>query len=78
MLNGHMDTGMHLRHDEVIGPVPPKRAILPTRIEDGVLYGTGMDNMKSGLAAILSAAKAIKDAGFTLNGDLIVAGVAGK
>ena len=78
MLNGHMDTGMHLRHDEVIGPVPPKRAILPTRIEDGVLYGTGMDNMKSGLAAIMSAAKAIKDAGFALNGDLIVAGVAGE
>ena len=78
MLNGHMDTGMHLRHDEVIGPVPPKRAILPTRIENGVLYGTGMDNMKSGLAAIMSAAKAIKDAGFTLNGDLIVAGVAGE
>jgi len=69
---------MHLRHDEVIGPVPPKRAILPTRIEDGVLYGTGMDNMKSGLAAIMSAAKAIKDAGFALNGDLIVAGVAGE
>src|SRR5215510_3319509 len=78
MLNGHMDTGMHLRHDEVIGPIPPKREILPTRIEDGVLYGTGMDNMKSGLAAIMSAAKALKDAGFTLNGDLIVAGVAGE
>lgn len=78
MLNGHMDTGMHLRHDEVIGPIPPKRPVLATRIEDGVLYGTGMDNMKSGLAAIMSAAKALKEGGFRLNGDLIVTGVVGE
>lgn len=78
MFNGHMDTGMHLRHDEVIGPTPPKRPILATRIEDGVLYGTGMDNMKSGLAAVMSAAKAIKNSGYVLSGDLIVAGVVGE
>jgi acetylornithine deacetylase/succinyl-diaminopimelate desuccinylase-like protein len=78
MLNGHMDTGIHLRHDELSGATPPKRPILSPRIEDGVLYGTGMDNMKSGLAAIMSAAKAIHDSGFHLNGDLIVAGVAGE
>ena len=78
MLNGHMDTGVHLRHEELIGPTPPHKPIVPTRIEDGVLYGTGMDNMKSGLAAIMSAAKAIKNSGVRISGDLIVAGVAGE
>jgi acetylornithine deacetylase/succinyl-diaminopimelate desuccinylase-like protein len=78
MLNGHMDTGIHLRHEEVVGPVPPKKPILTPRRENGVLYGTGMDNMKSGLAAIMYAAKSIKHSGIALDGDLIVAGVAGE
>ena len=54
MLNGHMDTGIHLRHEDLIGPVPVKKPILTPRLEDGVLYGTGMDNMKSGLALRVS------------------------
>jgi acetylornithine deacetylase/succinyl-diaminopimelate desuccinylase-like protein len=78
MFNGHMDTGVHLRHEELVGPLPPKKPILTPRRENGVLYGTGMDNMKSGLAAIMYAAKTIKDSGFILDGDLIVAGVAGE
>ena len=78
MLNGHMDTGIHLRHEDLIGPVPVKKPILTPRLEDGVLYGTGMDNMKSGLAAIMCALKTIKNSGFKLNGDLVVAGVVGE
>jgi acetylornithine deacetylase/succinyl-diaminopimelate desuccinylase-like protein len=78
MFNGHMDTGVHLRHEELVGPVPPKKPILTPRRENSVLYGTGMDNMKSGLAAIMYAAKTIKHSGFILDGDLIVAGVAGE
>jgi acetylornithine deacetylase len=78
MLNGHMDTGVHLRHEELVGPLPPKKPTLTPRRENGVLYGTGMDNMKSGLAAIMCAAKSVKESGFVLDGDLIVAGVAGE
>lgn len=78
MLNGHMDTGVHLRHEDLAGPLPPKSPVLNPRLEDGVLYGTGMDNMKSGLAAIMGAAKAIKDSGLNLRGELIVAGVVGE
>lgn len=78
MLNGHMDTGAPVRHEELTGPIPPRAPHLEPYTENGILYGTGMDNMQSGLAAIMSAAKAIKDSGLVLQGDLIVAGVAGE
>lgn len=79
MFNGHMDTSAPIRHQELAGPIPPRTAhIAEPYIEDGILYGTGMDNMKSGLAAIMSAARAIKVSGVHLKGDLIVAGVVGE
>lgn len=78
MLNGHMDTGAPVRHEELCGPVPPRAPHMEPYVEDGILYGTGMDNMKSGLAAIMSAARAIKESGTSLRGDLIVAGVVGE
>lgn len=78
MLNGHMDTGAPVRHEELCGPVPPRLPHIEPYIEEGILYGTGMDNMKSGLAAIMSAARAIKDSATSLKGDLIVAGVVGE
>lgn len=78
MFNGHMDTGAPVRHEDLSGPVPPRAPHMEPYIEDGILYGTGMDNMKSGLAAIMSAARAIKDSGIFLKGDLIVAGVVGE
>ena len=78
MFNGHMDTGAPVRHEELTGPVPPRAPHIDPYSEDGILYGTGMDNMKSGLAAIMSAVRAIKAAGVVLKGDLIVAGVAGE
>jgi acetylornithine deacetylase/succinyl-diaminopimelate desuccinylase-like protein len=78
MFNGHMDTGAPVRHDELAGPVPPPAPWIEPYREDGILYGTGMDNMKSGLAAFMSAARAIRASGVKLRGDLIVAGVAGE
>jgi putative selenium metabolism hydrolase len=69
VLNGHMDTV------DVGGPsrwpTPPYEGV----IKDGVLYGRGACDMKGGLAAMVYAVKALKDAGVELAGDLYVAGV---
>jgi acetylornithine deacetylase/succinyl-diaminopimelate desuccinylase-like protein len=78
MFNGHMDTGAPARHEELAGPVPPTPPWMEPYRDGGILYGTGMDNMKSGLAAIMYAAKSIHAVGIPLRGDLIVAGVAGE
>lgn len=45
-------------------------------VRDGRMYGRGAYDMKCGLAAILGAVKALRDAGVRLRGDLLVAGVA--
>ena len=66
MLNAHMDT-VGIEHM----PEP-----FSADIVDGKLYGRGAYDMKGSLAAMLAAAKAIVDAGATLNGDLLLAGVA--
>jgi acetylornithine deacetylase len=66
MLNGHMDT-VGIDYME-IDPLNP-------HVRDGKLYGRGSCDMKGGLAAILSAAKALVDSGTELRGDLVVAGV---
>jgi acetylornithine deacetylase/succinyl-diaminopimelate desuccinylase-like protein len=78
MFNGHMDTGTPMRHEDITGVVPSPAQVMAPRIEDGLLFGTGMDNMKSGLAAIMSAATAVKASGVSLGADLFVVGVAGE
>jgi len=66
MLNGHMDTvGIDYMEIDPLDPV----------VKEGKLYGRGANDMKSGLAAILAATKAVVDSGVTLRGDLIVAAV---
>ena len=66
MLNGHMDTvGIDYMEIDPLDPV----------VKEGKLYGRGSNDMKGGLAAILSAAKALVDSGVELQGDLIVAAV---
>jgi acetylornithine deacetylase len=45
-------------------------------IRDGKLYGRGAYDMKGSLAACMAAAKAIRDSGTRLRGDLLVAAVA--
>ncbi|MBI5563249.1 MAG: ArgE/DapE family deacylase [Chloroflexi bacterium] len=66
MLNAHMDTvGIENMPEPFVA-----------EIIDGKLYGRGAYDMKGSLAAMLAAAKAVVDSGATLNGDLMLAGVA--
>lgn len=66
MLNGHADTV------GVEGMAEPFAA----RQSDGRVYGRGAHDMKGSLAAGLGALKALRDAGLTLDGDLVFAAVA--
>ena len=69
MFNGHMDTEV---------PTLGENKSLTPRIEDGRLFGHGIYNMKSGVAAMVAAAVAVKKAGIALKGDLIVTPVVGE
>jgi acetylornithine deacetylase len=66
MWNGHMDT------------VGPNGMLQPfdAQVRDKKLYGRGSQDMKGSLAAMLSAIRAIQEAGIRLQGDIILAGVA--
>jgi acetylornithine deacetylase len=66
MWNAHMDTV------GVAGMAEPFAA----RVENGRLYGRGAYDMKGSLAAQLAAARALREAGIVLAGDLLVAAVA--
>ncbi len=66
MLNAHYDT---VGVDEMVDP-------FSATIRDGRLYGRGAYDMKGSLAACMSAAKGLIDAGIILDGDLVVAAVA--
>ncbi|CAG0934473.1 acetylornithine deacetylase [Thermoflexales bacterium] len=66
MLNGHIDTvGVEHMPNPFSG-----------EIREGKLYGRGAYDMKGGVAAMLTAAKALRDAGLALKGDLLLAAVA--
>ena len=66
MLNGHTDTvGIDYMEIDPLDPV----------VKEGRMYGRGTFDMKGGLAAILSATKAVADSGVELKGDLVVAAV---
>lgn len=78
MFNGHMDTGSPIPHELVAPGVAGQVGFLTPRREGDILYGTGMDNMKSGLAAIMAAQVACHRSGVRLPGDVIVAGVCGE
>jgi acetylornithine deacetylase len=66
MLNAHVDT---------VGIEGMERPF-SARITNGRLYGRGAYDMKGAMAACIGAVKALVDAGVTLAGDLVVAGVA--
>jgi len=66
MLNAHYDTvGIADMDDPFSGT-----------LRDGRLYGRGAYDMKGALAACMTAAKALLDAGITLPGSLLIAAVA--
>ncbi len=66
MLNGHIDT-VGVEHM----PQP-----FSGEIRAGKLYGRGAYDMKGSVAAMLAAVKALRDAGLSLPGDLLLAAVA--
>lgn len=67
MLNGHIDTvGIDGMQIDPFDPV----------LKEGKLYGRGAMDMKSGVAAQIMAAIALKEAGFQPKGDIILACVA--
>jgi len=75
--NAHLDTT--LRPDAVWSARDPKDPLYHSAwVEGDSIYGDGVVNDKGPMAAYLVAAKAIRDAGFPLKGDLIVSAVAGE
>lgn len=77
IFNSHLDTT--LRPDAVWSAKDPKDPLYHSAWVDGEdIYGDGVVNDKGPMAAFLVAAKAIKEAGYPLKGDLIVSGVAGE
>jgi len=70
MFNGHLDINS-LMLGGTRDPWTPS-------VEGGRLYGHGVQNMKGGVAAMIAAAEAVRRAGVTLRGDLVVACVAGE
>ncbi|HVA25050.1 MAG TPA: M20/M25/M40 family metallo-hydrolase [Chloroflexota bacterium] len=79
MFNGHTDTSFTGTPEDLrmIATLEPDE-LLKGSIKDGKVYGLGISNMKGGVAAFMVAAKAIKDSGVTLPGDVILAGVVGE
>ncbi len=66
LLNAHMDTvGVEGMRDPFGG-----------ELKDGRVYGRGAQDMKGSLAAMITAAKAILDAGIRPRGDLLITAVA--
>jgi len=70
MLNGHTDINALTRRW--------KRDPWTPSLEGDRLYGHGVQNMKGGLASIITTAEAVRRSGVRLPGDLVVACVAGE
>src|SRR5712691_3702268 len=70
MFNGHIDIDP-LAFGWTRDPWTPTLA-------DDRLYGAGIFNMKGGVTSMLMAAEAIRQAGVTLKGDLVIACVVGE
>ena len=66
LLYGHIDT---------VGVTAMPEPFSAT-VRDGKLYGRGSYDMKCGVTACLAAVKSLRDAGVSLRGDVLIAGVA--
>lgn len=77
IFNSHLDTT--LRPDAVWSARDPHDPLYHSAwVEGDDIYGDGVVNDKGPMAAFLVAAKAIREAGYPLKGDLIVSAVAGE
>jgi acetylornithine deacetylase/succinyl-diaminopimelate desuccinylase-like protein len=75
MLNGHMDTS-YVGDEQYLPDAPGYK---PKAVVDGEwIYGLGVYNMKGSLAAFLHAAEIVVRSGVELEGDLLIACVAGE
>jgi acetylornithine deacetylase/succinyl-diaminopimelate desuccinylase-like protein len=75
--NAHLDTT--LMRDAVWSARDPRDPLYHSAWVDGdSIYGDGVVNDKGPMAAFLVAAKAIRDSGYPLKGDLCVSAVAGE
>ena len=75
MLNGHMDTS-YVGDEQYLPDTPGYK---PKAVVDGEwIYGLGVYNMKGSLAAFIHAAEAVQGSGIELEGDLLIACVAGE
>jgi acetylornithine deacetylase len=74
MFNGHMDTSNTGQEDFLTGIGYKPKAV----IKDGMIYGLGIYNMKGALVCYTHAVKALQKAGVRLQGDVILAAVAGE
>jgi acetylornithine deacetylase/succinyl-diaminopimelate desuccinylase-like protein len=74
MFNGHMDTSNTGREPFLTGIGYKPNAV----IKNGMIYGLGIYNMKGALVCYTQAVKALQRAGVELEGDLIIAAVAGE
>ena len=75
MFNGHTDTSYSGKEPWLRG-VPGFQP--EAFVRDGRLYGLGISNMKGALACYVEAARALRDAGVRLRGDLLIAAVCGE
>lgn len=78
-INGHMDTSFTgTEEDRMFCAELDPASELRGAIRDGKVFGLGASNMKSGVAAFMVAGKALKQSGIELEGDFILAAVAGE
>ena len=75
MFNGHLDTSYSGREEHL----RRRPGFQPSAVvRDRRIWGLGIANMKGALACYLEAVQALIQAGVTLRGDVIVAGVVGE
>jgi len=77
LFNSHMDTAVP-RHDDLVHKDYADDIYHKAWADGDLLFGEGIVNDKGPLAAFMIAAKAIKDSGHKLKGDLLVTGVVGE
>jgi acetylornithine deacetylase/succinyl-diaminopimelate desuccinylase-like protein len=74
MFNGHMDTFSPL-HADLVQLEPMRDELHKAWVEGDLLVGDGVVNDKGPIAAFMIAAKAIKDSGWPLKGELLLSAV---
>lgn len=79
LFNGHMDTALAGTQEDLLitGRSEPEWQALAIR-EGDVIRGSGIVNDKGPLACTLIMAKALKESGVQIMGDILVTGVAGE